>query len=391
MRKATVIIDLLRTTPSLVCFSERVLELELSSGLEKKILESQSPLANYNRSSARPYPALSRQDEKELATEMLLYRHTFTELTFQTRDFRQAALTVIQNIYLFSNRKIFFNSTASSSEKERQEALLIFSQPSSRATLPLVNTFQHLIIARVWNRILTTTRQTPETKNDKFFRELHSVVERLNTLRNIYMLLTSGLVRKLVKNINAIYKESITYEDAVQIGSFGIARAAYRYHQSCGVRFTTYASNWVFKEIQRQALQGRLIKISSNTVEKYSRAAKERNREKLQKFATELTCRTALQSSCEVLPPRKDILSSRSLSENLEAKELQRDLLQAIDQNLSAKSGDVIKRRYGLPPYGGQEQSVIDISALYGVTRGSIYQLEQTALKKLALSLVPYS
>ncbi len=383
MKKATIIIDLLPTIPSFVDFSDRVVELELSPSLEKKILESQSAPAQCNQSFAGKHPALSRRNEKELATEMLLYRHAFTELTLQSRNFRQAALTVIQNIYLFSNRKIFFSSAASSPERERQEALLIFSQQRMKATLPLVNTFQHLIIARIWNRILSTSRQTAETKTDQSFSQLHSVVEKLNTLRNIYMLLTSGLVRKLVKNINAIYKESITYEDAIQIGSFGIARAAYRYHQSSGVRFTTYASNWVFKEIQRQALEGRLIKISSNTVEKYAQAAKERDEKKLLKVARELSCKTAILPEGELLPSRYDLKAHNSPSSNLEAQELQRDLLQAIDQNLSTKSGDVIKRRYGLPPYQGQEQSVIDISTLYGVTRGSIYQLEQTALKNL--------
>jgi DNA-directed RNA polymerase sigma subunit (sigma70/sigma32) len=58
-------------------------------------------------------------------------------------------------------------------------------------------------------------------------------------------------------------------------------------------------------------------------------------------------------------------------------------LLKAIDQNLSQKSGDIIKRRYGLPPYLGEEQSVVSISREYGVTRSSIYQLEQSALQKL--------
>lgn len=35
------------------------------------------------------------------------------------------------------------------------------------------------------------------------------------------------------------------------------------------------------------------------------------------------------------------------------------------------------------PPYQSKEQSVISISKVYEVTEGSIYQLEQAALKKL--------
>lgn len=56
---------------------------------------------------------------------------------------------------------------------------------------------------------------------------------------------------------------------------------------------------------------------------------------------------------------------------------------------LSTKSADIIKSRYGLPPYRGKEQSIIAISKIYEVTRGRIYQLEQTALKKLTCHLEP--
>lgn len=94
------------------------------------------------------------------------------------------------------------------------------------------------------------------------FADLTNVVEKLNTLRNIYMLLTTNLVKKLTFRINKLYSNSIATEDACQIGSFGVARAAYRYHPSVGVRFSTYASHWIKKEIQRQALEGRLIRIS---------------------------------------------------------------------------------------------------------------------------------
>jgi Sigma-70 region 2 len=200
---------------------------------------------------------LSLNDERELATEVLCYRHLFTEQLLGSPKFRRAALTVIQNIYLFNNRKIFFGTTTASTENERQEALLLFSGAPCRTSLPLAKTFQHLIIARVWNRIIS---QSSTEVNDQHFIALHDVVERLNTLRNIYMLLTAGLVRKLAATTNTLYKESVTYEDAVQIGWVGIARAAYRYHQSCGVRFSTFAANWVYREIQRQALSGRLIR-----------------------------------------------------------------------------------------------------------------------------------
>lgn len=106
------------------------------------------------------------------------------------------------------------------------------------------------------------------------FLQLHSIVENLNTLRNIYVLFSSRLITKLAGSISSVYRQSLPYEDTVQVGSFGIARAAYRYHPSCGIRFSTYAAGWFYKEVQRQALSSRLVRISSNMVERYSQVNK---------------------------------------------------------------------------------------------------------------------
>ncbi|HKJ65909.1 MAG TPA: sigma factor, partial [Desulfopila sp.] len=247
-RQSHNIIDLLRTSPPAQPFAERVKELKLSSSLENKILEAETP----RQPKAK---RLTANDEKELAGEALMLRHTFTCLVFGNRFFRQASLTVIQNIYLFRQRRIFFGTASDEQgEEERRQALLLFTAPTSETSVPLAKTFQHFILARVWDRIITQA-------NDAFldsrpFNELHEVVERLNTLRNIYMLLSLGMVQKMTGRISTVYQHSISADDARQIGNFGIARAAYRYHPSLGIRFSTYAAHWVLKEIQRQALEG---------------------------------------------------------------------------------------------------------------------------------------
>jgi len=378
--------DLLATPPSLVPFSNRVQELCLSPELEQKVLLQEGRLPVHRHSISKGCTHLTADDEKELATEVLLLRHQFTELVLNSRKFRQATLTIVQNIYLFQNRKIFFGTiNSTSSEEERQEALLLFSAIPYRTSITLAKTFQHLILARIWNRILSNSTQADFQEQQ--FIELQAIIEKLNTIRNIYMILTSGLVKKLASRINDIYKASITLEDAIQIGSFGIARAAYRYHQSSGVRFSTYAANWVFKEIQRQSLGGRLIRLSSNTVERYSRAAKNEDTENLCKFSTLIKHATTsdedISLSNSSLTFSEQNPAHPSLTKSFESRELYGILLRAIDQQLSDKSGDIIKRRYGFPPYQGREQSIISISRLYRVTRGSVYQLEQTALKKL--------
>lgn len=388
IRISPEIVDLLPSTPSQVSFAVRVQALSLSSDLEKKILQQDMGLTR-DIDRRQKTAILTEIDEKELAGEVLRHRHLFTERLLTAPRFRQAVLTVIQNIFLFRNRKIFFGSTWTSPESERQEALFLFSTSQPQISIPLAKTFQHLILARVWRRIIS--QSTDRDFVDHRFSALLEVVEKLNTLRNIYVLLTTGLVKKLASQTNPLYKQSITYEDAVQIGTIGIARAAYRYHPSSGVRFSTFAAHWVSSEIQRQALDGRLIRISPNTVEGYAKATKNEDLVNLKRYST------LIESATTVEHNSGDENSAFALSEvpsqpsspvsTFEKSQLRLIMMQTIDRILSQKTGDIIKRRFGLPPYQGKEQSILSISEEYRVTRSSIYQQEQTALKKLRLHL----
>ncbi len=373
------IVDILKTDPSDLSFLERVEKIGLSSNLVTKI--QQADCLDHAKRIINPQ-YLSEKDEKELAAEVLLARHKFTCLIFDHRLFRQAALSVIQNIYLFQQRKIFFSTSGLTTEQERQEALLLFSQSTVNGSIPLAKSFQHLVLARVWYRINSQIDES--IRKTRPYIEIHEVVEQLNTLRNIYMLLSLGLTYKLTRNVNAIYQQSITCEDAYQIGTFGIARAAYRYHPSSGIRFSTYASRWILKELQRQALDSRLIRISANLVEQISREAKNNGIGKTGKAYAKLCSATAQLTPCNDRSKLSQYpLSWKNPNKQFEKQEIHTLLLDAIDKFLSPKSGDVILRRYGLGPYHGKEFSVIEIAKFYNVTRGSIYQLEQTALKKL--------
>lgn len=143
----------------------------------------------------------------------------------------------------------------------------------------------------------------------------------------------------------------------------------------------------MYKEIQRQSLAGRLIRLSTNSIEQYSRATRSAQATDIDKYLNRIEQATTIGE--DTFPggatnfPLESIPDSVQPTSDLEARELQAALMQGIDLLLSDKSADIIKRRYGLPPYQDQEQSVIAISRVYGVTRGSIYQMEQTALQKL--------
>lgn len=372
-------LDLLPTNPVNTPFQKRVRSLNLSAKLERKV-QMMGALKGDNSNTFPSLTPLSVDEEKELASTVLYYRQIFSEQVVNVATFRQAALTVIQNIYLFRNRKIFFGSDPTACESDRQDALQFLTSGNIPKPLPVCKTFQHLIIGRIWNRIVN--RQQGALKTELEFVTLHDTVVKMNTLRNIYMILSRRLVKKLAGRINDFYKISTSYEDAVQIGSIGVARAAYRYHQSCGVRFSTYASHWIFKEIQRQSLSGRLINVSADNLYKRSKASKTGDSK------TETLLNSRINNATVLLDnesPDKAIhcQDNDTVPRALELKQLGEIVLKAINNLLSPKNADIIRRRYGLPPYAGDEQSIIEISKNYGVSRSSIYQIEKHALNRL--------
>ncbi|BHH82711.1 sigma-70 family RNA polymerase sigma factor [Desulforhopalus sp. 52FAK] len=384
-KESVDIVDLLICQPSKESFLKRVENLRLTNALEEKVHRASSFI------KSEPPLQLQVEDEKELATEVLLLRHKFTELVWKTPRFNQAALTVLQNIYLFQNRKIFFDPCGSLYEQERQEALHLFSSYKELHSLPLSKTFQHLIIARVWSRIRSQSSQ--QDYQTTAMRQLVNIIESLNTVRNIYVLLTTGLVKKITSQIGDFYKEGISQEDAHQIGSFGISRAAYRYHHSSGVRFSTYASNWIKKEIQRQALEGRLIKISTNTIEQYSLAQKNNNMSKLDHYSTILTNSSCKYDEHFLTDVRQTFKQHDEISEQellFESSENKARIHHILETHLSEREADVIKRRFGIAQYMNNPQSVISIAKTYAVTRSSIYQLESKALQVLRKALLKH-
>lgn len=374
-KKSPESLDLLPTPTRGEDFVRQVKSLRLSEEFTKKILAEHR--VRQALTSQEPSPVLSPEEENELATEALLLRHRFTSQVCLVRSFRQAAISIIQNIYLFANRRIFFQA-GTSAEGERQAALLMLTA-ASPPQVPLARSFQHPVIARIWQRVCLLSA---EDHQEKGFAALMEIVGQLNTIRNIYILFSMGLIRQLVRQTPPLYMQGITAEDAIQIGSFGIARAAYRFHPASGVRFSTFSARWVRKEIQRQALKGRLIPVSSYIVGQFCKEQQTPQNEpgKKRSYSDILNSSAPLPLDEQTPEPCGDKGEAAELYEQKELWQLISDFLKT---RLPEKTADVIRRRYGLPPYQGQSQSIIAIARHYQVSRGSIYQLEKSGLDKL--------
>jgi RNA polymerase sigma factor (sigma-70 family) len=358
-------------------FMLEVADLALSSPLYKKIKTACKMQQSLHRLPGMA--RLTQKEENELATETLMLRQKFTEQVFARHRFRQAAITVIQNTYLFRNRRIFFQPDGNTAEEERQKALLMLTT-SPLPSITLAFTFQHPVIARIWARINSTF--TDDLQEDTDWLELVEIIGKLNTIRNIFVSMSLGLTTTIAAQTPQIYREGLTIEDLVQIATFGLARAAYRFHPSSGTRFSTFSSRWIQKEIQRQALQSRLIRISSHTVEQRNRRRSESN-EGVNHYADIINDTSDLQSI------EDNVIGDSFVPAEVkyEQEQLRKHLLKLINTKLSEKSADILRRRYGLPPWEGESQSVLKIAEHYGVSRSSIYQLEQNALKRLRRSL----
>ena len=145
------IVDLLCTAPSTMSFAARIGRLQIPTGLEDKVLQGHEQ-SKVCRKISELNCSLTSEDEEVLATNVLHYRHRFTQCILGSRVFRQAALTVIQNIYLFRNRHIFFQPPTENGAEERILALKLFSSVE-KGELPLAQSLRHPILARIWSRI----------------------------------------------------------------------------------------------------------------------------------------------------------------------------------------------------------------------------------------------
>ena len=85
----------------------------------------------------------------------------------------------------------------------------------------------------------------------------------------------------------------------------------------------------------------------------------------------------------EQCPHKASALLSDNPADLTEQKERHRLLLAAIEKVLSGKCRNIMHLRYGLGAHDKGGQSIVTIAKIYGVTRGSIYQLEQSAIRKL--------
>lgn len=219
-----------------------------------------------------------------------------------------------------------------------------------------------------------------------------------------------GLVRSRASYFYKSHGNDLELEDLVQSGMLGIIRAAEKFDNSLGYKFTTYAYKWIDKAI-RKAInkEGHTIRIPAG---KYLKLNKLKQILKSNPEATENEIYDILEKegidkkqADDLFLINRNQVNSTSLNINLDSedsqgdelmdmvgddamavddqileKDMEHSLLSAISQ-LTEREKQIIIYRYGLDHK--KPKTLEEIGKLYNLSRERIRQIENQALEKL--------
>ncbi len=180
-------------------------------------------------------------------------------------------------------------------------------------------------------------------------------MEARNTLVEHNLRLVAHIIKKY-------YTQADNQEDLVSIGTIGLIKAVNTFKADRGIRLATYASRCIENEV---LMHFRLCR----------------------KMQGEVSLNEAIETDGDGgdLYLSDVVGSADTLLEDLQNNEERLLVRRLVEERLTEREADIIRRRYGL---GGQQpQTQKQVAAAYGISRSYVSRLEKKALEKLAEAL----
>ena len=226
--------------------------------------------------------------------------------------------------------------------------------------------------------------------------------------RNQVIEMNMQLIRKIAAK--SIQKNTLSDNDLIQEGIFGVITAIEKFDVSLGFKFSTYASWWIkqamFKAISEQSYALNIPVYIQETMSRYNKTKQEMEQKENkevskkevakkmnlseEKIDTFLNCfnRALSIEQGASLTDNKELTLAEIIEDekqNVERQvidiELKNDIKKALD-NLKEKERNVIILRFGLE--NKEKKTLEEIGQSYGVTKECIRQIEKRALSKIA-------
>ena len=180
-------------------------------------------------------------------------------------------------------------------------------------------------------------------------------MEARNTLVEHNLRLVAHIIKKY-------YTQADNQDDLISIGTIGLIKAVNTFKADKGIRLATYASRCIENEI---LMHFRLCRKMQGEV--------------------------SLSETIETDGDGGDLYlsdvvgSADTLLEDLQDAEERLLVRRLVEERLTEREADIIRRRYGLG--GRQPQTQKQVAAAYGISRSYVSRLEKKALEKLAEAL----